>query len=154
MAYRLDVTVQDADGMTSSVSFYTSEATFATASAWANAVLAAINTLIEGAIVSADLAFQLSTGALRAIPLADSDVEEKGRFIFNVVGGYTSRISLPTFAKETYTVTGGNIDTGDADVVQFINALLSGGGAQGTDYRYDNLTSVKAAYEAFEGRRR
>lgn len=141
------LTVLDADGHTSSVGIRLTAADFASATADIQALVAEIDTLILGKItgntVTQDVALP---GGLKATPVAGSDNEIKGRWIFGTAGAYRLRISLPSFDKDSFTVIGGDINAADVDVLAFTNLMLSAGWA---DSRYDDITSVLKGYEAF-----
>lgn len=113
----------------------------------AQALAVLINNIVLGQITQILVAQAVTLpGGLRAIPAAGADVEVKLRTIWNAVGGYTTRLSLPTFNKDSYTVVGGLLDTGDVDVIAFTNEIIANGWA---DSRFADVTALAAGYEAY-----
>jgi hypothetical protein len=140
--------VLDADGDSSDVSIHFSGADLAAAQAFATGVVQAADTLIGGQVTEVRITQSMALpGGIKGAPVANSDNEVKGRFIYQSAAGFKSRVSLPSFLKDTYTVVGGAIDTADPDVFAFNDTAMIGGGA--TTSHYEDLTALVSAREAF-----
>ena len=150
--FRCNVSVLDGDGDISTFELFTSENDLTAATARFKPVVEAADVLIKGQITEVAIAqvADISTWTLKNAPEAYAENEIKGRFIFTVVGGHRTRISLPTFKKDTYTVVGGSVDTSNADVIAFINTGMINGNMR--DSRYVDITALISAYEAFGSR--
>lgn len=123
-----------------------------------------IEALITGAITRIGLALTIGLPAgLRGSPLSGSDVEEGGRFQFRTsLGNYTS-VRVPTFDESKIVAGSAEVDTTDADVLAFINSMLSGiditgaGGSgivEPSDTRDEDVAALEFAREQFQSSRR
>lgn len=123
-----------------------------------------INSLITGAITRIGVALTIGLPAgLRASPLSGSDVEEGGRFQFRTSLGNFTSTRVPTFDESKVNAGTADIDTTDADVLAFVNSMLSGidlvglGGSgiiQPSDTRDEDITALEFAREQFQNSRR
>lgn len=82
-----------------------------------------------------------------AAPAAGSRIEHKGRWIFGLANGLTSRVEIPGLL-DTVVLGDGAIDQANVDVLAFQGAVVGVGavfaGIDGSD-----IVSTNAAYEAF-----
>lgn len=98
--------------------------------------------------LSADISGLTDNGAAGA----NSDVEEKGAFIYRTAGGYVTRVSVPTL-DEALVVAGSrtiNVSAGAGQA--FNNMMVSGTGLVNlnpSDYREDDIVSLEQAVEVF-----
>lgn len=140
-------TILDEDGDSSNASLNVVAADISAAVTRAQAMATVMDALIGGQITYMTVSQVASLpGGLKTSPAVDSDVEVKGRFLFNSAAGFVARLSLPTFLKSSFTIAGGFIDTGDVAVAAFLSEATSGGWG---DVRFSDLVSLKRAYEAF-----
>lgn len=152
--YRINVTFLDKDGHTSPVETYVQAADEAAATAKAIDFANLTDNITLGQItkiaVSREVALNTAGLSLKTAPQTGADREVKGTFSFGVTGGFKSQLSIPTFDKETWTVTGGAIDA-DADAGTnapslFVIAMVDG---NYTDYRGGDLNSYLGGRESF-----
>jgi len=140
--------ILDGDGATSLVKSHLVAATVAAAATAAEALAVLIDDIVLGQIVSCSITAEedISGWGLDSAPTAGSDNEVKGRFIFRDASEFHARISLPSFNKDTFTLSGGGIDLGATQISDFVTEFLASGWATS---HYDDLTAVVKAYEAF-----
>jgi len=81
-----------------------------------------------------------------AAPLAGSRVEDKGRFLWALANGLSSKIEVPGI-KPSVVLTDGAIDAADTDVTAFMDAIVAGSAYSGIDG--SDIVRVTAAYQAF-----
>jgi len=89
----------------------------------------------------------------------DSDIEEKGVFMFETLGA-EMRMSIPTF-KEAFIIDGTDlIDQSATEVATFLSIMISGltlldsTVLQPVNGRGDDVISLKSAHEKFRNRKR
>ena len=141
------INISDLDGAIRTIVHHIVAADQATALGALDALISQVDTLCLGKIESAEFCIPHTLpGGLKATPSTGADVEVNGRFIWNVTGGFITRVSLPTFDKDTYTVVGGSIDDTNSDVADYIDQVVNDGY---TDDRWADITSLNRAYEAF-----
>lgn len=99
--------------------------------------------------VSLTIPIVFSGWTLRDDPAAGSENQKGGRFVFTTQGGYTSRVTIPTF-NEALKTPQGYIDTNNPAVFSFYSTGMLG--VPFTDYRADPLDSLKSAYVTYGGR--
>lgn len=150
--YIIGISMLDADGDTSSVQFYATRADDAAALALAQGLASAIDDISGSQIVNLGITSDAALpGGLKGAPVANSDNEVKGRFIFAAANpNFKARVSIPGFLKDTLTVVGGDIDTADPLIFAFADTAVIGGGV--TTSHYEDLTTLVKAYEAFGNR--
>lgn len=88
-----------------------------------------INALISGTLVKAGITIEMDiSGFTNAAADVLSDVQEKAEFVYRAVGGFTKRITLPTFIETFFTGSGAGkeIDVTQSAVTAF-NTLMTGG---------------------------
>lgn len=157
MAVSVLFTIRDAKDARSLVEFYLPDATtIADAQTWITAAAPLLNALITGAIERVGVCLSAALpGGLRASPLANSDVEEGAKFIFNSTGGYQTSVRIPTF-DETHMVAGSTqVDTTAGPVASFVAGMTAGLSLiEPTDYRGADIVSLRSARESFQRSRR
>lgn len=88
-----------------------------------------------------------------------SRVEAGARFIFETENGYTTAVRIPGI-PESMIVDGSRlVDQANASVIAFINAMeagiaVTGGTAEPSDYREDDIVDTLSAVESFQRSRR
>lgn len=169
-------TVKDAKGKESTVTMYSTDDQLPSIGTIPNLVLSLgniVRSLITGQIVGASLCFNVdevvSQITANGSPAANSDVEQKGVFLYDVAGGFKGfKISLPTidesFLLPTSTGDVQEIDMTDPSVLVFINQLEGGIVTEDelsnpvtvamSDYRGTDLNNVYEAYESFTATKR
>jgi len=88
-----------------------------------------INPLLNGTLVKAGITVEVEIAGFTNVAAAViSDVQEKAEFVFNAVGGFIKRISLPTFIETFFTGAGAGkeVDITQAAVTAF-NTLITDG---------------------------
>lgn len=160
MAASIYFTISDSDGDVSTVEFFFDDATaFAVLQAGVSAVAALINPMLTGGLRTAGIRFEVDiSGAWGPVAQLVSDVQEKAEFAMRTVGGFLSRLNLPTFDEAFFVPGTGTVDTSDPDVQAFVDFLetgitAGGGSLAPTDYREDGILTVERAVENW-GRRR
>ena len=92
---------------------------------------------------------------LQALPATVADVAQKAYFAFrSAVGGFFKRLRIPTLSETKVNAGTDTLDTVDADVVAFVNAMTNGivttgGTIQPVTERGDDLTTLQEAREVF-----
>lgn len=81
-----------------------------------------------------------------AAPAAGSRVEDKGRFLWALANGLTTKIEIPGIDPTT-VLPDGAIDTANSDVTAFLDAIVLGSAYSGIDG--SDIARVTAAYQAF-----
>ena len=112
-------------------------------------------------ISGASLTFNidLSGLSLKGLPSSVADVAQKGYFSFlSAATGFYKRLRLPTFNETKVAANSDDIDTVDADVAAFTNAMANGivttgGTIQPQTERGYDLTSLSDAREVFRRKR-
>lgn len=147
--YRFTVTFLDGDGKSAIREGFVEDATSqASAVSKIQGLLSSIDDFILGQIIACELGVPISLPVdLKSSPGADADREVRASFAFNsnVAKVYPS-ITIPTFDKATWTVTGGSIDTSTGATADFVSAMIADGFC---DYRGADITSLKEAKESF-----
>lgn len=140
--------VLDEDGSTSSAKAHLVATDAAAALTKSEDLAVLMDDIVLGQIVGCVISQEadISGWGLDAAPAAGSDVEVKGRFIFRDASSYHARLSLPSFNKDTFTITGGGIDLGATQISDFVAEFLGSGWATS---HYDDLTALLKGYEAF-----
>lgn len=101
--------------------------------------------VVDSIQISADV--DIPSAIVGNTPNANSDVEEKGRFLMRTAAGKTMRVSIPAW-NETRTLSGTNaIDLTDADVVNFTEWFTNN--AAVCDSNGEAIDSVLQGYEAY-----
>lgn len=149
--------IQDAKGAISitKMNFPTST-DIAILKTFARSTATMIDALIKGKILGVSIGIGVDSlpGGLKASALADSDVEERARFIWQAASGNTSLFHLPTFDEAKFVSGTQVVDTADTDVAAFV-ARIEAGQTVGiinvspSDDAESDLTTLNAAYEAF-----
>lgn len=137
----------DETGSHSKVEFHVP---FATLAAVALAAAATMVDLIAALTGCRILSYGLTYAAVDNAPglaATESRVEHKGRWIFQLANGLTTRVEIPGLLATT-VLGDGALDQANADVLAFQGALVGVGaifaGIDGSD-----ITATDAAYEAF-----
>lgn len=97
----------------------------------------------------------LSGLGLIGLPSSIADVAQKGYFAFrSAVAGFFKRLRVPTFKESLVNAGSDTVDTSDASVVAFVNAMnngivTTGGTIQPVTERGDDLTTLIEARETF-----
>jgi hypothetical protein len=151
--YRINLTFLDSDGDQSNVETFVQAADEATATQKAKDFANLCDNITLGQINKIALTQQIALNAagltLKSAPVAGSDREVKATLSFGVTGGFKSQISIPTFDKDAWTVTGGAVDGTDGGSNApslLITALVAG---NYTDYRNGDLNAYLGGRESF-----
>lgn len=116
-----------------------------------------LDAITNGQIISVGIGISVDLSALGLTAAAGStaDVEEKGQFQFQTVGGYYTTVNVPAIS-DTDVVDGSDVlDQTDADIAAFIAAMTAGltltdaSTVQPTDSREDDITTLVYARERF-----
>lgn len=125
------------------------------------AVVTNLDKLTSGKIVRCGITFAVDTTGwlLDAVAEVTSDVQEKARFVFDVVGGFVKSISIPAIDDSEIIVAGSDeVDLTDTNVLAFVNGMtagydLTGVGGTGTaapvDSRGADITALRDARESW-----
>ena len=149
----ISLSILDADGHTATLQHYVDAADADAAATRAAALAPIVDDLTGGQITQIGViqVVDLPVG-LKGAPAAGSDVEIKGKFVWNSAGGFTTISSIPAFLKDApHTVVGGDVNTANADILAYVNEIVGQGY---TDYRSADITSLRKGYEAFRDRKR
>jgi len=118
--------------------------------ATADAAAAALVPLIQAITGCTVLSYGLTYASVDdnpSVPAVGSRIEDKGRFIFRLADGLTTRVEVPGILESTLNGSG-SIDVANTDIVAFLDAIINSPaifrGVQGSD-----ITALKAAYQAF-----
>jgi len=160
MAVSIYFTIVDSDGDPSTVEFFFNDATaFAVLNAGVSAIGALINPMVTGGLRTAGIRFEVDiSGTWGPVAQLVADVQEKAEFAMRTVGGFLSRLNLPTFDEAFFVPGTGTVDVSDDDVAAFIDFLedgitVGGGSLAPTDYREDGIATVEKATENWGKRR-
>jgi len=116
-----------------------------------------IDPLVLGGIVAAGVTLAADITGHGSIG-STSDVQEKGEFTMNTINSFLHAVGVPTFDESLIIAGSDAIDTTQADVIDFVDALLDGLAVPSTntvipvDSRGEDLTSIKSALERFRRR--
>lgn len=119
---------------------------------------ALVDPLITGGLRNAGFTVEVDIPGFSGLAGTLSDVQEKATFALRTAGGYLKRLGLPTFNETLIIPASSAVNTAQADVAAFVDALEGGVTVNGhvilpCDYRGDDLASLESAYEDW-GRRR
>jgi hypothetical protein len=163
MAAAIYFTIQDSDGDKSILEFWFPTATTAAVlTAGVTAIAALVNPLVNGGLVNAGFKVEVDVSVTWG-PIAAliSDVQEKAEFSVRTINGFLSRINLPTFDENFFTVGTGQVDLADPDVAAFIDFLedgitAGGGSLEPSSSRgaTEDFATVERAVENWGRRRR
>lgn len=160
LTHQVFVTVQDDKGLQSTMIVHIPVATDAQdAVDFAGLLVNEIDPLVIGGIVAAGVTLAADIAGHGAIG-PTSDVQEKGEFAFRTVNNFLFRTALSCFDEAFVLSASQAIDTGDADVIDFVDALIDGIVVPSTatvipvDSRGEDLTSLESALERFRRRAR
>jgi hypothetical protein len=156
--FTVNYSIEDEKGAKSTFAVYLPDSTlWADVLGFAASMAPLLEAMITGAIrgISVTVSVDLPSG-LRVAPLATSDVEEGGRFIWASAGGFNTSGRIATF-DEAAVVTGTRLidTTGDADVAAFVSAMTTGltvntNLVQPVDYRGADIEALISARESFQ----
>jgi len=121
----ISYTVVDVAGTRSQVHLYApSGSTVAQLQALSDEVVAALDEIIAGQVISANLNLALTLpGTLKLTPLAGHYVQMGANFGFNALGtAYRHSIRVPSILESL--VVGDEVDLTDADVTAFVDAIV------------------------------
>jgi len=157
--FTLNLVIQDEKGLKSTVSINfdgTNDEIALADLEWATGQVAPIvEDLITGAIVGVGWTYTPAfPSGLRAAPLADSDVEEGGKFIFTSTPPYITSVRIPTLDETLVVNPTKDINLANAAVIAFVNLMEDGLTHVAlpmpvTDYRGEDVTVLKSAREQF-----
>jgi len=154
LSNKLIFVMTDAKGAEASFSInLPSTTTAANAQQFATAFAPIVEAISKGVLnATATYAVNIDVPRTRTTPVATSDIEEKGRFQFVSADGAYSRVNVPTLLETLVLAGSRNIDTTGGAGQDFVNAMVSGLGAAGTepsDSRDSDLVSLDFAIEYF-----
>ena len=154
------ITVRDDKGMESTMTVYMPVATLAQdAVDYMSALVNEVDPLILGGIINAGVTLAADISGHGTIG-PTSDAQERGEFSFRSENDFLHRVGLPTFDEAFVLSSSQTIDTGDADVSDFVDALLDGlvvpstNTVIPTDSRGEDLATLESALERFRRRAR
>lgn len=162
--YQFFYNISDADG---DVSRFTldvdpTSVTLANMPAIAEAAWNIVNPLLNGHLESVGVTIEMDTsGYTNVVADVIADVQEGAEFVYNAVGGFLKRITLPTFIETFFTNSGAGkvVDTSAAAVVAF-NTMMTAGILEGVTLHQpqtihgEDLTSAKIGRQKFGKNRR
>jgi len=154
MVWSLDIAIRDGKGKIGHVGVYLPDATTVLGvSDFLEAFVIPLDALIDGVItgVSASLGLPLPPG-IKTVSEADSDREEGALFIYDTVGGFSTKQRIPTF-KEALLVSGTTqVNQADLDVSSFVSFMVDGvpSVADPCDYRGADIQALASALEDFK----
>lgn len=156
MPLSLIYTIKDGKGARSTVEINLDVTTLANAQTFLTAHAPLLDALILGQIERVGIcASGVLPGGLRAVPVEGSDVEEGALFMYNSVGGYKTRVRIPTFNEAKMLVGTQRVDLTDADVIAFNAAMISPLATfSASDYRGADIISLRSAVDSFQRSRR
>lgn len=148
----VSVSYEDEDGHIGSTSWNIIQPDIATLVGVLETSIEAFDVLTDGRLVNLSVALDVDTSGwtLSGAASAGSDVEIGGRFILRSAAGFLTKLTIPAFIKDTYTVLGGIIDPGIAAVSSFILSLT--GGNMATSH-WEDVVAYEDGYEVFNGKR-
>lgn len=129
--------ISDGDGEISRVTipFDPTDITLANIPDIAQAVWDLIDPLVNGHLESVGVTLTMDiSGYTNAAAAAIADVQEGAEFVYNAIGGFLKRLTLPTFIETFFTNSGAGkvVDTSAAAIVAF-NTMMTAGLLVGLD---------------------
>lgn len=148
----VSVSYEDEDGHIGTTSWNIIQPDIATLVGVLETSIEAFDVLSNGRLVNLSVALDVDTSAwtLSGSAAAGSDVEIGGRFILRSAAGFLTKLTIPAFAKDLYTVLGGVIDPAIAAVSSFVLTLTGGNVATS---HWEDVVALEDAYEVFNGKR-
>lgn len=149
--YEFSATWVDADNDESVVTGFLTALSQAAAETALTVMLTNMDLLSDAALRQVTLSVPIDTDAwtIKSAPVANSDVEIGGRFIFAAANiRYTKQITVPGFKKNDF-VTNKIINLANATVDQFVDSVLLN---DFSTKHFEDLTQVVKGYEVFNGR--
>lgn len=121
-----------------------------------------LDALTDCQIVSVSASIPLTlTGGLKSAPVANSDVEETAKFIFETEDGFFTEQTIPGFKESLLLENSRKVDIDASAVANFIDEMVDGLDDAGisdpidcTDQRGSVITGVREAFELFKKSRR
>lgn len=153
MTWVVEYTVRDANQNakrnTATSKFYLGSAlTVAQAEAEAQPLIERIDSMSDGKVVDVSLVYKpdISAWAIKANPNPDANRWEKAMFIWQTVGGWYTRMTVPARKKSIVVANSETIDTTTAGAqgTLFKTEFLA---ATTTDERGDSVVSLSSAKE-------
>lgn len=147
------VSFVDEDGHKATTSFNLVRADLAALDGAIQTIVESMDILSNGRLASVSATIDIDTTGwtVSGTAAAGSDVEIGGRVIFRTSASeFFSKITIPAFLKDTYTVLGGLIDPLDLDVAAFVLAVTGSGV---TTNHWEDIVGFHDGYEVFNGRR-
>lgn len=143
----LVITWRDNDGAQATTEIQLPGATTpAAAATFASSMIPLLEPLSSAIIVGYNVIFGQIENNIPAIP--ESDVEDKGFFLFNTANGNRSSITIPGFLNTLLLDDNTDINLADADVDAFVDALTLGLAAlQPSNNSGADIVSVREAYK-------
>ena len=160
MVWTVTYNFKDEKGKTSSTEMNLPDATsVADVRLFAQQFAVLLNDLTTGALTKVTVSLDVTpSSGVRTVAAAGSDVEEGGRFQFNVTGGFYTHMRVPTFDESKVNAGSSSINLTDADVAAYTTAMATGldltaaGGSgviQPCDKRGTDVTGLSSASEQF-----
>jgi hypothetical protein len=143
----VSITLRDNDGAQAGLTIQLPGATTpANAITFATSIIPLILPLTDAIVVGYNVIFGSVENAIPAIP--ESDVEDKGYFLFNTANGNRSTITIPGFKNSLLLDDNQDINLADTDVAAFVDALTLGLSAlQPTNNSGADIVGVREAYK-------
>lgn len=141
------ITLRDNDGAQASMNIQLPGATVpADAVTFAAAIIPLITPLTDAIVVGYNIIFGKVENAIPAIP--ESDVEDKGFFLFNTANGNRSSLTVPGFKNTLLLTDNTDIDLANTAVSDFVDALTLGLSAlQPSNNSGADIVGVREAYK-------
>lgn len=141
--------VLDSEGRQATFEAHTDALNLTDATTRFQGVAEAADAIILGRIVDVSISQSVDITSWTLKATNEGDRRYGGRFNFVTEGGYSMRVTLPTF-DPAFTVEGTDaINQADPDVFSFWSTAMVGGSL--SDYRGDDITSLRSAYEVHGG---
>lgn len=147
--YHAVYSVLDSEGRQSTFEAHTDAVDLANATARFKGIAEAADAIILGRIVDVQISQSVDISGWTLKSTNEGDRRYGGRFNFVTEGGYSMRVTLPTFNPAKTVAGTDSINQADSEVFSFFDTAMIGGNA--SDYRGDDLTSLRSAYEVHGG---
>lgn len=147
--YHAVFSVLDSEGRQSTFEAHTDAVDLANATTRFQGIAEAADAIILGRIVDVQISQSVDISGWTLKATNGGDRRYGGRFNFVTAGGYSMRVTLPTFDPQ-FTQSGTDtIDQDDPAVYSFWSTGMVGGAL--SDYRGDDIASLRSAYEVHGG---
>lgn len=147
--YHAVFSVLDSEGRQSTFEAHTDAVDLANATTRFQGIAEAADAIILGRIVDVQISQSVDITGWTLKATNGGDRRYGGRFNFVTENGYSMRVTLPTFDPAKTVAGTDSINQADSAVFSFFDTAMIGGNA--SDYRGDDITSLRSAYEVHGG---